>query len=65
MCIQIMFTLSFSVDDSGSLLKHCESSFSLDSISAKYTSNNSNINKNDDKNWNNNYKKNTFSKLNE
>ena len=54
MCIQIMFTLSFSVDDSGSLLKHCESSFSLDSISAKYSSNNSNINKNDDKNWNNN-----------
>ena len=64
MCIQIMFTLSFSVDDSGSLLEHCESSFSLDSISVKYSSNNSNSNRNDDKNRNN-YKKNIFSKLNE
>ena len=64
LCIQIMFTLSFSVDDSGGLLEHCESSFSQDSISVKYSSNNSNSNRNDDKNRNN-YDKNIFSKLNE
>ena len=64
MCIQIMFTLSFSVDDSDGLLEHCESSFSQDSVSVKYSSNNSNSNRNDDKNRNN-YDKNIFSKLNE
>ena len=47
----------------GGLLEHCESSFTLDSISAKYSSNNSNINENENNNKNNNYEKTIFSKL--
>ena len=34
----------------GCFLEHCESSFTLDLVSAKYTSNNSNSNENDNQN---------------